>query len=117
MKKLVFSLFLLSLNGAIFAQCIGSGSVRSCYDYNTGNSYQINRLGNMTTVNGYNANTGSSWSQTSNRIGNTTYTNGYDKDGNSWNSTTQRVGNYRFTTGTDSDGNYFSRTCNQFGCY
>lgn len=40
-----------------------SGSMYSCYDYNTGNSYNVSKIGNQTHVNGYNSNTGSSWSQ------------------------------------------------------
>jgi len=44
------------------AECIGSGSFQTCND-DSGNSYTINRYGNSTTMNGYNAQTGSSWSQ------------------------------------------------------
>ena len=46
------------------AGCIGLGSLQTCND-DFGNSYTINRYGNSTTMNGDNAQTGSSWSQNS----------------------------------------------------
>ncbi len=67
-------------------------------------------------MDGYNSETGSSWSQDSYRMGNTTQTHGYDADGNSWNMQQQRLGNTTFYSGTDSDGNFFSGSCSQFGC-
>lgn len=107
---------LVLLSGSAYAQCIGSGNFKNCYD-NSGNTYTVQQLGDSTYVNGHNAQTGSSWNQQSQRIGNSTYTNGRDADGNSWNSTSTRVGNSVITNGRDSDGNVFHQTCNQFGCY
>lgn len=46
------------------AVCYGSSNMYTCSD-SSGNSYNVNRFGTTTTVNGYNAQTGSSWSQTS----------------------------------------------------
>ena len=67
-------------------------------------------------MNGYNADTGSTWSQNSRTYGNTTYHNGYDADGNSWNLMQRRVGGTTYYSGTDSDGNFVNGSCNQFGC-
>lgn len=107
---------LLFFSGVASAECIGSGSLKTCYD-DSGNTYTVQKFGNSTYVNGSNSQTGSTWSQESNRIGNSTYTTGRDADGNSWNSTATRVGNNTFINGTDSDGNAFSQTCNEYGCY
>lgn len=98
------------------AACFGSQNMYTCNDA-SGNSYQVNRMGNTTTVNGYNAQTGSSWNQTSQHVGNSTYTHGNAANGNSWNSTTQSYGNgYSSTYGNDSRGRSFSRQCGPYGC-
>jgi hypothetical protein len=107
---------LVLLSGTAQANCIGSGSLKTCYD-NSGNTYTVQKLGNSTYVNGQNANTGTSWNQQSQKLGNSTLTTGTDADGNSWNSTATKVGNSTFINGTDSDGNAFSQTCNKYGCY
>lgn len=96
------------------ATCVGSGALQSCYD-NSGNSYTVQRMGNMTTVQGYNAHTGNSWDQTSNTYGNMTQTYGTAADGNSWNSTTLRSPGMSQTSGTNSQGEPFSYTCTSFG--
>lgn len=114
MKKTLFALFVGALcSNTVLAQtqCYGSDSYKTCYDYNTGNQYDINHYGNITQVNGYNSNTGSSWSQDSQTIGNTTYQNGYDANGNSWNQTIQHSGNSTIYSGYDSNGNSFYKTC------
>ena len=78
------------------------------YDYKSGNSYNVNKIGNSTYVQGNNLGTGSSWSQTSTKVGNSTITHGVDKDGNSWNSTSTKIGNTVHTSGFNSDGSSFS---------
>ncbi|CAA6807826.1 MAG: Unknown protein [uncultured Campylobacterales bacterium] len=100
MKKLV----VITILGVeiLFGGCIGSGSLKTCYD-NNGNTYNVNKIGSSTYVNGSNSNTGSSWSSTSNRVGDTTYTTGTASNGNTWNSTSSKYGTY----GTDSEGNSF----------
>ena len=112
-KYLTFIIMSLSVHAN--ADCIGSGSLKTCYDA-SGNSYTVNKLGNSTYVNGYNSQTGSSWNQSSTKLGTSTYTNGNASNGNSWNSTSTRIGNSTYTSGLDSDGNPFSSVCNQFGC-
>ncbi len=99
------------------AACYGSGAYKNCYDAETGNSYNVRRLGNTTYLDGYNSNTGSNWSQTSRNSGNTTYHNGYDSDGNSWSIQERQIGNMRSISGFDSDGNYVSKTCSAYGCW
>lgn len=121
------------------AACYGSYSYKTCTDSN-GNSYSVQKYGNTTQVNGYNAQTGNSWNQTTNRIGNSSYTTGQDADGNSWTQNSRSVGNTTYQDGydsdgrsyngtirnngssrtyqgTDSDGNYYHKTCNAYGCY
>ncbi|HCW18799.1 MAG TPA: hypothetical protein DHL02_12785 [Achromobacter sp.] len=98
------------------AECMGTDALSTCFDDN-GNSYLVQRMGNMTFVDGTNPQTGSAWSQTSQTLGNMTIHNGTAADGNTWNSTTQTFGDQTFTYGTDSRGNTFSNTCNQFGCF
>ncbi len=83
------------------AQCYGSGNFYTCND-TSGNSYTVSKFGNQTNVNGYNANTGSSWNQQSNTIGNSTYING-NTNGRTWNETITPYA----TFGTDSRGNSF----------
>lgn len=102
---------------SVSAQCIGTDAMSTCYD-NNGNSYTVNRMGNMTTVNGHNSQTGSSWSQTSQTIGNQTYTNGRAANGQAWNQTQTNFGNgTRTISGTDSNGQHYSTTCTSIGCY
>lgn len=59
-----------------------STSIKSTYDWNSGNSYTTIKSGNGTTqTNGYNSTTGSSWQNNYNSNGNMT---GQDKKGNTW---------------------------------
>ncbi len=103
--KLAFAV-LLSLNvGIASANCYGSANMYNCYDAQSGNSYNVFKSGNSTYMQGYNAGTGSSWSQQSNTIGNTTFMNGTSSSGSSWNQTITPNSVY----GTDSRGNYYSR--------
>ena len=106
----------LMFPAASFAACVGTGAFQTCNDA-SGNSYSVQRFGNTTSVQGYNAETGSSWSQNSYRSGNTTNTYGTAADGSSWNSTTIRSPGMVQQFGSDSDGNSFSRTCTAAGCY
>ncbi len=114
---LLATAFALALSApAAFAGCFGTGAYQTCTD-NSGNTYNVQRFGNSANVQGFNPNTGSSWSQNSNTIGNTTYHNGYSADGESWNGTSTNIGGTTYNSGTDSDGNYYQSTCNQYGCY
>ncbi len=98
---------LLSLNISIAtANCYGSANMYNCYDTQSGNSYNVFKSGNSTYMQGYNAGTGSSWSQQSNTIGNTTFMNGTSSSGSSWNQTITPNSVY----GTDSRGNNFYRS-------
>ncbi|MFI8608486.1 hypothetical protein ACIGFL_09195 [Pseudomonas sp. NPDC077649] len=115
MKHLISAIAAFFLSSQAIAGCFGSGSLQTCTD-NSGNTYNVQRFGNTTSVQGYNAGTGSNWNQTSTTIGNTTFHNGTSANGNSWNGTSNRIGNTTFHNGTDSKGNPYSATCNQFGC-
>lgn len=116
MRKVLPIIILIMTSTTSEAACSGSGNFYNCSD-SSGNSYSVQRYGNQTHMQGYNFDTGSSWSQNSTSYGNTTITNGFDADGNSWNMTQQKIGNSTITSGFDSDGNYFSKTCNSYGCY
>jgi hypothetical protein len=98
----------------VSATCFGSDAFSTCRD-DSGNSYTVRRFGNSTWMNGYNPETGSTWSQNSRTIGNTTYHNG-ETNGDSWNMTDHRFGSTRTFSGTDSDGNSFYYTCGPSGC-
>lgn len=101
MKNLIF-IGLLAFSSASFAACYGTENLYSCNDA-SGNSYSVNKFGDMTTVNGRNSRTGSSWSQQSNQLGDTTYIRG-NTNGKAWNETITPYSTY----GTDSRGRYYS---------
>jgi hypothetical protein len=117
MRRIGFtaSIAIILMTGGANAGCIGSDSFQTCND-SSGNNYTVNRFGNMTTMNGYNAQTGSTWSQNSNTIGNMTIHNGTSSNGGSWNLTDQSIGSNRIITGTDSHGNSVNRFCTPYGC-
>jgi len=111
--KLAMNLFTLSAAAMEFsttasATCSGTDSFQTCYDASSGNSYQAQRYGNTTQMNGCKAETGSSWNQTSRTIGNITFHTGTCADGNFWNSTQQEIGVTTVYNGTDSQANSFS---------
>ena len=83
-------------------------------DYNNGNHYQIQKIGNSTLVNGSNYNNGSSWSQQSTKIGNSTIHTGNAANGNYWNITEQNIGGTKHIIGTDSKGNSVNCMVSQF---
>lgn len=107
---------MLLFAGASSADCIGSGSLKTCFDDN-GNSYIVQKFGDSTYVDGSNSRTGSTWSQQSQKLGDSTYTTGRDADGNSWDSTATKMGGSTVINGTDSEGDSFSVICNEHGCY
>lgn len=115
MRIIMLASAVLLASASAQAACFGSSTFSTCSD-NNGNNYTVQRYGNSTIMNGYNPNTGSSWSQNSQTFGNSTYTNGFDADGNSWNMRQQRIGNSTYYSGTDSDGNSFSGNCGPYGC-
>lgn len=118
MKAISFAFGIAALCawGPAVAGCYGSDAYKTCTD-SSGNTYHVQEIGNMTTVQGYSAETGNSWNQTTTKIGNSSYTRGQDADGNSWTQDTQKIGNTTFQSGYDSDGNYYQQSCNEYGCY
>lgn len=110
------ALLVLLAVGTSNAACYGSGVYQTCSD-NAGNNYDVQRYGNTTQVQGTNAQTGSSWNQTTQTIGNTTFHNGTAADGSSWNGTSQSIGGTTFHNGIDSRGNPYSKTCSAYGCF
>ena len=114
MKKAL--LIAISVFAAVTANatCYGTGAFSTCND-SSGNSYNVQRYGNTTNMQGSNAQTGSTWTQNSQTYGNTTYIQG-NSNGNSWNQTIQTLPGMTIQSGTDSRGNSFNRTCTAFGC-
>ena len=118
MRYLVSAVFFAVMTSTANAQCFGTEAFQTCTDFQSGNTYQIQRFGNTTQMYGSNPRTGSTWSQTTNKIGNTTYQNGFDSSGNSWNTTRQDFGNGNFNVyGTDSSGNFVNKSCFNGICY
>lgn len=103
MKNTLIALSLLTLTNQAFAGCIGTDDFYTCFDAPSGNSYSVNKLGDSTYMNGYNSNTGSTWSQNSHTFGDTTQIYGTASDGSYWNETITPNAVY----GTDSSGNSF----------
>lgn len=106
----------LALPLAAQATCIGGDAFQTCTDM-SGNSYNVQRYGNTTQMQGYNAATGSNWSQSSSTYGNTTYHNGTAANGNSWSGTTSNFGGTTIYQGTNSSGQSYYKTCNAYGCF
>ena len=114
--KYISAMALIVMSSEAFAGCFGSGNFQTCND-SSGNSYTVNRFGGSTYTNGYNAQTGSTWSQQSHTIGNTTHHNGVT-NGNNWNMTQTQNSFGQTFSGTDSNGRSFHTTCDSFGnCY
>lgn len=96
------------------AACFGTPGYETCTD-SYGNQYTVNRFGNMTTMQGYNANTGSQWSQQSNTFGNMTQTYG-QTNGSPWNERQTYYGNgFGSVSGMNSRGQPYSYNCTPYG--
>jgi hypothetical protein len=98
------------------AVCYGSAERRTCYD-DAGNSYTTTKIGSVSTTSGYNARTGSNWSQQSQTYGNTTYMSGTAANGKQWNGTINSFGGTTTYSGVDSRGRLTQKTCTAYGCY
>ena len=119
MRSLIsFAIGLITLLGGSIANaaCFDTDSFSTCTD-SSGNHYTVNRFGNQTMMNGYNAQTGSTWSQNSMTLGNMTMHNGVT-NGATWHETDMNYGNgFRSIYGTNSEGQSFSYTCAPYsGC-
>lgn len=114
MKTAIIAIFALFAVGFASATCVGSGAFTTCTD-TSGNSYNVQRYGNTTNMQGYNAGTGSNWTQNSQTYGNITQIQG-NTNGNSWNQTIQTMPGMTIQSGTDSRGNSFNRICTAYGC-
>jgi len=115
MKTIAIFAVALTAVLAANASCFGSSNMYSCYDQ-AGNTYNVQKFGNTTNMQGYNAGTGSSWSQNSQTYGNTTHIQG-NSNGNSWNQTIHKLPGMTTYSGTDTQGNSFFKTCTAHGCY
>lgn len=115
MRHFILAAGLLAFAATANAACYGTGAYRTCNDDN-GNTYNVQKYGGTTQVQGSNPSTGSTWNQTSTTTGNTTVTNGTAANGNAWNSTTTASPGMVQQSGIDSNGQVFNRTCTRYGC-
>jgi hypothetical protein len=106
-----------SLSAHAQVNCIGSGSFQTCTDLSSGNTYNIQRSGSATYMQGHNSATGSSWNQNSQTMGNMTISNGTASNGQSWNNTTISSPGLQQHYGSNSQGQTYNKTCNQYGCF
>lgn len=113
-KKFALILASIALSSTAYARCTGYGSSQHCTD-DSGNSYNVRRIGNTTYMDGTAAD-GSTWSQTTRKIGSTTYHDGVAADGNSWSGTTRSIGGTTYHDGYDSRGNSYNKSCTRYGC-
>jgi hypothetical protein len=104
MSALISSASFAQVGSANNTQCIGTGSFRTCTDYNSGNNYQIQSIGSSTFVNGTNSQTGSRWNQQTTKIGSSTIHSGTAANGKAWNITETQIGDNKIISGTDSNG-------------
>lgn len=81
---------IFTLAGNAQAACFGSQAMSTCTD-DSGNTYNVQRYGNTTQVQGSNPYTGNMWNQTNQTYGNTTYQTGNSSNGNSWNQAIQSM--------------------------
>ncbi len=116
MKNLLIASALVFAPFFADAACFGSDAYQTCTD-DSGNSYDVQRYGNTTQMQGYNSSNGSQWSQTTQTYGNTTYHNGTAANGSSWSGTSSSYGGTTVHQGTDSNGQSYYKTCNKYGCY
>ncbi len=106
LRRYIFTVaggILLSASLSVKANCFGSANVYTCTDTASGNTYNVQKFGNSTYMQGYNSNNGTSWNQNSHTYGNTTNIYGNASNGQNWNQTITPYGSY----GTDSRGNSF----------
>ena len=80
--------------------CYGSAAFQTC-NHASGNSYTVNRFGNMTTLQGSNLNTGSQWNETVQRFVNMTTYNAMT-NGRPWNMQEQILGGRTMYNGMNS---------------
>lgn len=113
MKKIALVLLIGAAAAGANARCFGTGNFQTCTD-DSGNTYNVQRYGNTTHMQGYGAN-GSTWNQTSQTYGNTTYHNGTAANGNPWSGSTMNLPGMQIHQGTDSRGNPYSTTCTRWG--
>lgn len=104
------------VSGVANAACIGSNTFSTCND-SAGNSYTVNRFGNTTMMNGYNARTGGNWNESINHFGNMTSYQG-TTNGRPWNMNQfDYGGGMRSYSGMNAAGQPFSYTCGPYsGC-
>jgi hypothetical protein len=106
MARLRSTLALALLAAAATAHAQGYGS---SYDWQSGNQYNWNTIGNQTNVQGYNIKNGTRWNTTIQPNGSMT---GYDGNGNYWQYDSNSGNYYNYGTGTMCTGKGAFRVCN-----
>ena len=114
MKSYLAFAVLVTLSASASAQCVGTGSFKTCFD-SSGNSYIVNQTNGTTFVSGSNQN--GTWSSSSTKIGSSVFQSGTSINGGSWNQNIYSYPGGSSVFGTDSDGDSVNSVCNGFGCY
>jgi hypothetical protein len=118
MKKLaMIAALLTALTAQAQTSCFGSGTFQTCTDLSSGNTYNIQRFGNTTMLQGSNPSTSTTWDQTSHTFGNTTQHYGTAGNGQSWSGTTISSPSMQQHFGTDSGGRSYHKVCTAAGCF
>lgn len=112
--KTLFFIALMSFGLSSHASCYGTANNYNCNDV-SGNSYNVQKYGNTTNMQGSNPTTGSNWSQNSQTYGNTTQIQG-QSNGRAWNETIQTMPGMTTYSGTNSQGKPYMKTCTAYGC-
>ncbi len=113
-SKALYFVALMTLSLSSAAACYGAANSYNCNDA-IGNSYNVQKYGNTTNMQGHNAGTGSNWSQNSQTYGNTTQIQG-QANGRAWNETIQTMPGMTTYSGTNSQGQSYIKTCTAYGC-
>lgn len=114
MRTFLAATLLLSASTISNAACYGTANNYTCNDP-SGNTYSVQKYGGMTNMQGYNASTGSNWSQNSQTYGGTTQIQG-QSNGRPWNETIQTMPGMTTYSGSNINGQPFNRICTAFGC-
>lgn len=105
MRALLIAALALAATPA-FANCYGTGIYQSCTSANGTSSFSS---GGTTSMLGYDAPSGTSWSGTASTYGNTTAYQGMASDGTTWSGQTNNYGSgYSSHSGISSNGSYYN---------
>lgn len=108
MKMMTMTACAVALMGVASAQCYTYGTVTSCFDAQSGNSYTTYNFGNQSQTIGSNYRTGSRWSQNTIRVTpDYSATFGQASNGAQWTQNSLNTGYGTSVFGQDSSGSSY----------